>query len=155
MTDQVRPPAAEEGVTGLLGRDHQRLDGLLADAKQALRAGEIARAAGLFASFRTGLDRHIVAEEDVLFPAFEAMPGAPSGPTQVMRAEHVDIRQYMAEITDRLASGSPEGIATPLASLTALLFAHNGKEERILYPTIDRMAEAAGTLAELVGKIEL
>jgi iron-sulfur cluster repair protein YtfE (RIC family) len=155
MTDPLRPPAADDGVTGLLGRDHQRLDGVLADVKQALRAADTARAAERFALFRGGLERHIVAEEEVLFPAFEAMPGAPVGPTHVMRSEHADIRHHMAEIAERLASGSPEGIATPLASLTALLFAHNGKEERILYPTIDRMAAAEGTLGEIVGRIEL
>jgi iron-sulfur cluster repair protein YtfE (RIC family) len=147
--------AGADTVTAILGQDHRRLDGLLADAKRALTAGERPRAAALFAAFRDGLERHIVAEEEVLFPAFEALTGITTGPTRVMRAEHADIRAYLAEVANRLAAGGGEGLATPLASLTALLYAHNGKEERILYPATDRAAGAAGTLAALVARIEL
>jgi len=147
--------AAADTVTKILCRDHRRLDGLLADAKRSLAASELARAAALFAGFREGLERHIVAEEEVLFPAFETLTGMGAGPTRVMRAEHAEIRKLMSEIAARLAGGGAEGHTTPLASLTALLYAHNGKEERILYPATDRAASAAGTLASLVGRLVL
>ncbi|MEB2345414.1 MAG: hemerythrin domain-containing protein [Deltaproteobacteria bacterium] len=147
--------AAPETVTDLFGRDHRRLDALLADAKRALAAGEPARATPLFTAFREGLERHIVAEEEILFPAFEELTGVTAGPTRVMCAEHVDIRKLLGEIASRLEQGSEGGYTTPLASLTALLYAHNGKEERILYPATDRAASSAGTLEALVAKIVL
>ena len=57
----------------LLGRDHRRLDSILADAKRCLVAGDLPRASARFAEFRDGLDRHIAAEEEILFPAFEKL----------------------------------------------------------------------------------
>lgn len=147
--------ATDATFTAILGQDHRRLDGLLADAKRALRAGEIARASELFSAFRDGLERHIVAEEEVLFPAFETLTGVTAGPTRVMRAEHANLRALLREIAERLAQHGHESLTTPLASLTALLYAHNGKEERILYPATDRAAGAAGTLAGLLEKLAL
>lgn len=154
MLEPERSPAAET-VTEILSHDHRRLDAILAEAKRSLVAGELARAEARFAEFRAGLERHIVAEEEILFPAFEALTGVRSGPTEVMRVEHVELRRLMAEIAARLGGGGDEGHATPLAALTARLYAHNGKEERILYPASDRAASEAGTLGELVQKLRL
>lgn len=142
-------------VTSVLSRDHRRLDDLFADAKRALAAGEVARAAEQFAAFREGLERHMAVEEQVLFPAFESLTGITAGPTRVMRAEHDQMRELLDAISSRLAQDAPGPQQTPLAELTALLYAHNGKEERILYPTTDHAAEAAGTLESLVEKLGL
>ena len=147
--------ATSRTVTEIFGRDHRRLDGLLADARRSLGAGELARAAAIFLRFREGLERHIVAEEEVLFPVFEELTGLVGGPTAVMRAEHAEIRRYLAAVAERLESPDDADRTTPLAALTALLYAHNGKEERILYPMTDRAAKGAGRLEALVGRIEL
>jgi iron-sulfur cluster repair protein YtfE (RIC family) len=145
---------ARESVTQLLGLDHQRLDAILAAAKQALRAGDIARGRERFSAFRAGLERHIAAEEEVLFPAFETVAGgAGGGPIHVMRLEHRELQRLMAEVAELLERGSAEGPATPLAALTARIYAHNGKEERILYPAIDRAGLAADVRAELLRRI--
>lgn len=152
MADEaLAAPAAS--VAQLLRLDHHRLDAVLAAAKQSLRAGDVARARARFAEFREGLERHIAAEEEVLFPAFEALTGgAGGGPTRVMRSEHGELRKLMDEIAAGLEGGA-EGHTTPLAALTARIYAHNGKEERILYPALDRVARDAGTLEALVDRI--
>ncbi|HEY8492702.1 MAG TPA: hemerythrin domain-containing protein [Myxococcota bacterium] len=168
MLERAKSTPEGATITDLLSADHRRLDDLLADAKQALRAGEPARAVEPFTAFREGLERHIVVEEEQLFPVFEELTGIVNGPTGVMRSEHAELRRLLAEIADGIAraaqdaaaastgAGDPShGLAQPLASLTALLFAHNGKEERILYPATDRAAEAAGRLEALVAQIEL
>ena len=104
--------------------------------------------------FREGLEHHIEAEEQVLFPVFEGLTGAAQGgPTVVMRAEHAELRKLMAEVASVLEAGPEEGHTTPLAALTARIYAHNGKEERILYPMTDRLAREAGTLDELVSRL--
>ncbi len=138
-------------VTALLGVDHRRLDTVLADAKRSLAAGEVAAARARFGEFRAGLEHHIEAEEQILFPVFEDMIGAAQGgPTAVMRAEHGELRRLMAEVARGLDAVPEEGLTTPLAALTARIYAHNGKEERILYPMTDRLAREAGTLDELM-----
>lgn len=146
--------APSESLENLLSLDHRRLDTILAAAKQSLHAGDIARGFERFAEFREGLERHIAAEEEVAFPAFEALAGASAcGPTNVMRAEHREIRRLMAEIASDLERGGEGRHTTPLAALTARIYAHNGKEERILYPAMDQTVRDAGALEELVRRI--
>jgi iron-sulfur cluster repair protein YtfE (RIC family) len=146
--------AHPESLTHLLGLDHKRLDALLASAKQALHAGDVARATARFAEFREGLERHIALEEEILFPAFEASTGASgAGPTHVMRGEHSELRRLMAEIAGALERGGDEGRTTPLAALTARIYAHNGKEERILYPAMDRAAVGVDALEAWVDRV--
>jgi iron-sulfur cluster repair protein YtfE (RIC family) len=141
-------------VAQLLGRDHRRLDAILAEAKRFLAAGDLGRAAAKFAEFREGLERHIAVEEELLFPAFERLTdGGGGGPTHVMRVEHAELRRLMAEIAATLVRGGREGPTTPLAALTARIYAHNGKEERILYPAMDRLGEVAFPLAELASRL--
>jgi len=45
------------------------------------------------------------------------------------------------------------GALTPLGALTARIYAHNGKEERILYPATDKAARDADALEALVQRI--
>jgi len=150
MVQSENESASPDSVTALLGIDHDRLDALLAESKRLL-AEDPTRAAACFAAFRSGLERHIAAEEEVLFPAFEALTGVRGGgPTHVMRLEHAEIRGLLAEVGSRLERGDGERPTSLLGDLTALLLAHNGKEERILYPASDRAAREAGRLDTLV-----
>ena len=60
----------------------------------------------------------------------------------------------MAEVASNLERGGDERHTTPLAALTARVYAHNGKEERILYPATDQAARDADALEALVRRIE-
>jgi len=64
-------PSASRTVAEIFGWDHRRLDVLLADPKRSLAAGELAGAATLFSQFREGLGRHIVVEEEILYPTMD------------------------------------------------------------------------------------
>lgn len=143
-----------DSVSDLLGRDHRRLDSAFADAKRLINASDLAASRAPFAVFRDGLERHIDAEEQVLFPAFEDLSGtAQGGPTAVMRVEHEELKQLMALVARELEHGEGEGLTAPLAGLTARIYAHNGKEERILYPMTDKLAREAGSLDELLERL--
>ena len=147
-------PAPPESLTHLLSLDHRRLDAILAAVKQALRSGDIAQGFARFSQFREGLERHIAFEEGVLFPVLEPLSaGAGGGPTHVMRLEHSEIRRLIAEIASELERGGHDGHTTPLAALTARIYAHNGKEERILYPAMDQAAREADALEPLLRQL--
>jgi iron-sulfur cluster repair protein YtfE (RIC family) len=147
--------AAPASVTQLLGLDHRRLDAILADAKRWLAAGDLPRASSRFSEFRDGLEHHIAAEEEILFPAFEALTGAAGGgPTRVMRLEHAEIQSLMDEVASSLERGGDASHTTPLAALTARVYAHNGKEERILYPAADRVARDTLVLKQLMRRLQ-
>jgi quercetin dioxygenase-like cupin family protein len=151
---EARRPApslrAVDTVTELLEVDHRRLDEMLIEAKRCAGGGDAARAAAGFREFRHGLERHIVAEEEVLFPALDRLTGGrAAGPIGVMRAEHAELRRRLAELSAALERGAADA-GRRIGELNALLFAHNGKEERILYPMADQVAEADGSLPALL-----
>lgn len=120
--------------------DHDRLDDLFRQFQQA-RTSDGARARALFDEFKAGLERHIVWEEEILFPAFEQKTGITEGPTQVMRIEHREIKGFLGTIAAKLAAGD-FATASEEAGLLAVLGPHNEKEEGILYPMIDRVTDA-------------
>lgn len=112
---------------------------MLAAVERRCRCDDLTVAAAQFAEFSYGLNWHIEAEEQVLFPRFEALAGLSVGPTVVMRAEHVEIRRHMAALRAALAAPDCAAALQALADLAGVLSAHNVKEEMILYPTTDRL----------------
>jgi len=121
--------------------DHDRLDNIFSEL-MALGAGDGKRAQALFGDFRSGLERHIVWEEDLLFPIFERSTGMrDAGPTAVMRMEHRQIREILEQIDQTLRAENPPAIARLANALLQVLGSHNQKEEHILYPAIDNVAE--------------
>ena len=147
----------EEGprsVTGYLQADHERLDAIALAVGGLAASGSFAEARRRFGEFVCGLGWHIDVEEQVLFPAFEEKTGMTRGPTTVMRAEHVDIREGMRRVTAALDAGDAAAAKASLSELTALLGAHNMKEERMLYPMTDRAMGSAEAQESLVRQIE-
>jgi len=123
------------------GEDHDRLDELF-HRFQTLKSSDRESAVRAFQEFKTGLEQHIVWEEEILFPAFEHKTGMTDGPTQVMRWEHQQIRAFLEAIAGKLAAGA-NTIADDEAGLLAVLESHNHKEENILYPMIDQVTDGA------------
>ncbi len=121
--------------------DHDRLDNIFSELL-ALGAGDGERAQALFGDFRSGLERHIVWEEDLLFPIFERATGMrDAGPTAVMRMEHRQIREILEQIDQTLRAENPTAIGQPANALLEVLGSHNQKEEHILYPAIDNVTD--------------
>lgn len=137
-----------DSISALLGDDHDRLDAILA---QFLEEDDLPTAKKLFAAFDLGLRAHIDWEEDLLFPAFEEKTRmTDSGPTVVMRMEHAEIKQHLLHIQ---ASIGTKELASAVEDLLQVLFHHNQKEERILYPWIDR-ALSPKRLASMIQRIK-
>lgn len=123
------------GISQYYQEDHDRLDGLFKEFQREKAAGS-KQAAGSFEAFASGLLRHIAWEEEVLFPCFEEKTGLKgTGPTEVMRIEHREIRHLLRAIHEHLRQGRSSG--SEEAALLEVLSEHNCKEERILYPAID------------------
>ncbi|OHC69549.1 MAG: hemerythrin [Rhodocyclales bacterium GWA2_65_20] len=126
-----------------LQHHHKHCDDLFATAEAQAHAGDWTACTGASAKFLDELEAHFATEEQVLFPAFEAATGMSSGPTQVMRMEHAQMRELMAQMAAALKqqdSGAFAGIAD---TLLIMMQQHNMKEENILYPMCD--SSLAGT----------
>jgi len=124
----------------------------------------------------TDLLAHARREDEVLFEAVEAALGGAFGPTAVMREEHREIhgnvdvfRETLRELNEvehpaissaatrlgaQLASGAPaDALRATGAELLAMLDAHFGKEEDILFP-IARAQLSREQLAEVARRMD-
>ncbi|HIH13739.1 MAG TPA: hemerythrin domain-containing protein [Nanoarchaeota archaeon] len=122
-------------IFDFMSADHDRLDGLFKEFQKASHSGP-AEAKKLFSEFSFGLKRHIVWEEEILFPLFEERTGMKDGgPTEAMRFEHLQIKSFLKEIDGRISLVQDSTGAEQ--ELLRILGDHNMKEEHILYPSID------------------
>lgn len=128
-------------ITSHFETDHDRLDGLF-KTFQNLKRTDFPKAKEAFVDFKFGLQRHIVWEEEILFPAFEEKTGmSDAGPTAVMRMEHRQIGAVLEAIHQKIKYQNPDSDEDE-AALLSVLSQHNMKEENILYPAIDHLLSA-------------
>jgi iron-sulfur cluster repair protein YtfE (RIC family) len=129
----------EKKITAFYEQDHDRLDELF-KTFQVLKRSDVAKAKEAFNAFKVGLQRHIVWEEDLLFPLWEEKTGmSDSGPTPVMRNEHRQIGKQLEAIHQKLERQDLDTDQEEQVLLD-LLGSHNRKEERALYPAIDNVS---------------
>ena len=64
----------ENNILEFFANDHERLDDLFRQF-QELRNSDVFKAEDVFREFKQGLQRHIVWEEEILFPVFEEKTG--------------------------------------------------------------------------------
>ncbi|MGE3151270.1 MAG: hemerythrin domain-containing protein [Nitrospiraceae bacterium] len=133
---------AEARISVTFEKDHERLDALFLSFQEQKRT-DFAKAKDAFVAFKFGLQRHIVWEEDILFPKWEENAGmAEGGPTAVMRTEHRLIGDCLEAIHQKVQEQNPDSDREE-QRLLELLKSHNMKEERILYPSMDQVISEA------------
>ena len=126
--------AQRESIFDFFEKDHREIDKILLE----VRFGSLKERASAFEEFDRRLERHIVWEEDVLFPVLAARcPQMEHGPLPVMRMEHQGIRLGKKRALEALRSGDLETAARYERELLPLLSHHNMKEEQVIYPTCD------------------
>ena len=131
----------QKTISAFYEQDHDRLDELF-KTFQKLKRSDFAKTKEAFKAFKFGSQRHIVWEEDVLFPLWEEKTGmSEGGPTFVMRAEHRQIGQQLEAIHGKVAEQNPDSDQEE-QMLLELLGSHNRREERVLYPAIDQLTSA-------------
>jgi regulator of cell morphogenesis and NO signaling len=128
-------------ITAFYAEDHDRLDELFKTFQTSKRT-DFAKAKDAFKEFKVGLQRHIVWEEELLFPMWEEKTGMiEDGPTPVMRFEHEQIKKLLEAIHQKVEEQNL-GTDQDEQALLNLLGSHNRKEEKALYPAIDNVTNA-------------
>lgn len=131
----------QQTITTFYEKDHDRLDELF-NTFQTAKRSDLTKAKEAFNEFKAGLQRHMMWEEELLFPMWEEKTGmVEDGPTPMMRHEHSQIRQLLDSI-DRKVESQNLSTDQDEQALFNLLSSHNRKEERALYPAIDNVISA-------------
>jgi iron-sulfur cluster repair protein YtfE (RIC family) len=138
-------------ISASMTRDHRACDERFAAAEGAAAKGDWLRAASGFAAYRAAMERHFAIEEETLFPAFERHTGMSAGPTEVMRAEHAEMRDLFERLAAAATAHDADEFFGLAETLNLLMQQHNMKEEQVLYALMDESlgGEAAGLLAAL------
>ena len=129
-----------KAISKFYEEDHNRLDELFRNYQESKKE-DYQKAREYFVSFKFGLQRHIIWEEEVLFPFFEKQAKLMGhGPTEVMRQEHRVIGEALEDIHKKVQASDPNTDELD-QRLLDVLGMHNYKEENILYPAIDAYAK--------------
>lgn len=84
------------------------------------------------------MERHLGIEEQELFPAFEEATGVQTGPTEMMRMEHDQMRGLFAEMKIAMEQKNSEDYLGTADTLLIMMQQHNMKEEQMLYNMMDQ-----------------
>lgn len=141
---------------------HRWLDGLFLGHQTALLALDLPAARARLAAYERHLLTHIDDEDGRLLPIYEARKGhVPGGGTAFFLGEHRKLQALLEEIKgglaalDRLAG---DALAQRVVSLfdreafyKSLVEHHHAREQRILFPLLDRLTSEAER-ADLLGQ---
>ena len=139
-------------MTTIKPRHHEYCDRLFADAEQAANRQDWNACVQQVQHFADAMQAHFRAEEEELFPAFERATGTQGGPTEVMRQEHVQIRQLIASLTEAASAASDADFFGVGDTLVVFMEQHNRKEEGILYPMCD---DRIGDSEQVIKRLQL
>lgn len=141
-------------TTAPLFQHHKHCDELFASAEEACANGDWKAGGDAFALLHDELETHFNSEEQLLFPAFETATGMTSGPTEIMRGEHRQMRALLAQMKAALAGRDGEAFGGDAETLLILMQQHNMKEENILYPMCDKVLGASNVGTSLAERLK-
>lgn len=117
---------------------HRECDDFFSEAEAAVVKNNWSLALTKWQSFALELTKHFSQEEEVLFPQFEQATGMTSGPTQVMRMEHQQMRALVQDLDNALAAKEKDEYLGLSETLMVMIQQHNMKEEMMLYPMMEQ-----------------
>ena len=129
-------------ISSYMTSDHHRCDELFSQAEAAASGQDWAVIAADLQTFLDSMRQHFKMEEEVLFPASEERTGMSMGPTQVMRMEHVQMRELFDAMSDAVKQQDRDEFLGQAETLLVMMQQHNMKEEQILYRMADQMLSA-------------
>jgi iron-sulfur cluster repair protein YtfE (RIC family) len=143
-------------ISEYLSHGHQHCDELFVGAENAVAEGRLAEAEELYNAFRDEMKVHFAMEESVMFPAFESATGMSGGPTEVMRSEHLQMRELLDQMRATFAKPDTYEYLGLSETLLMIMQQHNFKEEQILYAMADRaLGNESDAIIERMKAVEI
>ncbi|MCP4209843.1 MAG: hemerythrin domain-containing protein [Halieaceae bacterium] len=136
-------------ITELMTDDHHACDDVFANLERLVQTGDWSKTQQEAADFIRLMERHFGVEENILFPAIENATGMTMGPTEVMRMEHVQMRQLFEELKESIEAADAESVLGVTETILVMMQQHNAKEESVLYTLADHtLGEASPEMVE-------
>jgi len=126
-------------LTHVLLGEHAVLYSLFDHIERQLAAGaDLAALQAIGGALAEALVSHAKLEDELLFPALASTPAA-EGPVSVMREEHGDIDELCADLP---RADDADDAAALLGEIIEMSRAHFAKEEHMLFPLVEQLADA-------------
>ncbi|NHZ69710.1 MAG: hemerythrin domain-containing protein [Thermotogales bacterium] len=138
-------------ISKFFSNQHRACDTAFEKMEEAISDGDWPQAETLFDQLSRDTLQHFSNEEQGLFPLFEEKTGMRAGPTQVMRGEHVELRELLQRMGDAVRGKDQDEALGTAETFFLFLQQHNVKEEQVLYPMADQALQ--GSLQELAAKV--
>ncbi len=117
-----------------LYHDHLDLEELLDNAAAAAKRQAWDAVERMVAKLVDRLKGHMRIEEEVLFPAYEQVPGTPVEPTEALRNDHDAMVNWCRDLHYASQARNATAFMGSLQTLRDLLGRHDEKEERFFLP---------------------
>lgn len=151
-TSLLKLKGSQMSITEFLSQDHKACDEIFATLEQSMNDESWNDALEGYVQFRNEMQHHFDMEEKVMFPAFEEKTGMQgSGPTQMMRIEHEQMRGMIDELGQAVNNKDKNRFFDVSETLMMMIQQHNSKEEQMLYRMADRQLgdEALDIVSEM------
>jgi iron-sulfur cluster repair protein YtfE (RIC family) len=129
---------AFHGVTDYLAWDHDAQEDALIEARDAVDEDQFEVALSHFDHYQRRLLRHMRLEERVLFPLVESLTPQVAPAVAEMRHEHGHVIGLLGAARQAIVAARAEAFRQAFDALGLVLMAHEAREERLVYPVLDR-----------------
>ena len=133
-------------ISEFLSLGHRHCDDLFVDAENAMIDSDFGKAEAKYPAFQEEMETHFNLEENVMFLAFESATGMSEGPTEMMRIEHMQMRELLGQMKNALTNRHSEDFLGLSETLLILMQQHNFKEENMLYRMADEVIGQDGAV---------
>ena len=120
-------------IKNFLTQDHRDCDDTFAAMEQQANSEGLSSAKSLYEKMSSEMEHHFQMEERVMFPAFEQKTGMTQGPTEMMRMEHIQMRELIKEVGEALEADNKDRFFGLTETMMIMVQQHNMKEEQMLY----------------------
>jgi iron-sulfur cluster repair protein YtfE (RIC family) len=138
-------------ISEFFSAQHRACDRLFEKMEAAVSQDDWPQAESLYKELSRDTLQHFSNEEEGLFPLFEEKTGMQAGPTQVMRSEHIELRELLQRMGDAVRDKDQAEALGTAETFFLFLQQHNVKEEQVLYPMADQALQ--GSLQALSAKV--
>ena len=140
----------------ILVMGHRLCSALLVEAEAALEEDLLGEARTQLQQFVSRMQRHMLAEHEVLFPKLVRMQPDTEAAISAYRQEHDTLDEQMRACLSHASAGDTAACMRALKELSTTFRAHCDSEERFVYGLAQRMnqsdvQELAATLAPMSG----
>ncbi len=138
-------------ISEFFSAQHRACDRTFEAMEEAISRNDWPQAESLYKELSKDTLQHFLNEEEGLFLLFEEKTGMRAGPTQVMRSEHIELRELLLRIGNAVQAANQDEALGTAETFFLFLQQHNVKEEQMLYPMADQALQ--GSQQELAAKV--